>query len=319
MGCEKDRIKYGLIGKRLSYSYSQRIHEKLMEQNPCLRDGVYHLLEMPNLRFPSGYRGFNITNPYKNRGLVEERLRDAGYTAGENSIRKGEFFCGLFDDETQAERCYRDILDNAVNTVLIEDGKYSLHNTDIFGFCYSFGNRISHLDEAWILGTGATSKMVQILMHHLQISCTAVGREGLHPHFAQNRLDSNRHSHSDRNADSHPNRSIDPVSVSERTNLQSHLSRRDIRHNGAEGCRRMLVNCTPIGTSGNPDSISDMGINQETLRFFDFVVDLTYNPEVTPLVDMAARLGIEAKSGLEMLVAQAVMAQVIWNSDVLTK
>lgn len=292
-------IRYGLIGGRLSYSYSNIIHRHLMERYPHFRDGEYHILEMPQLLFPRGYRGFNITNPYKDKNLVERGLVEAGYGASTDRIGADSFFCGLFEDERAAGDCYREILEQAVNTVSLDGGRYVLYNTDIYGFCLSYGQWIREADRCFVLGTGATSKMVRTLMRHLGIPCTVAGREGLRPHLSRV---------NEEVADT------PPVSVS--GTKSSHLSRGNTRRDAVKGCKRMLVNCTPVGTAGNPDPLTDMGIEVETLSHFDYVADLVYNPEATALVSMARGLGKEAKSGLQMLVAQAVMAQAIWNSAV---
>lgn len=308
-GHNLSEIRYGLIGGRLNYSYSEAIHAHLMTRYSCFQKGEYHILEMPNLSFPEGYRGFNITNPYKNKSLVENVLRGSGYhspvdLAEPERIRSADFtrtgpasfFCGLFEEERAAEDCYREILENAINTVFLDGKTYFLYNTDIFGFCLSFGSWIQESDACIVLGTGATSKMVRTLMHHLGIPCTVVGREGLQSHpDLENPCVVNHH--------------IGP----EKGNLQPRRGRGDTRRDAEKGRKRMLVNCTPIGTSGNPDPMSDMGIEGRTLSRFDFVADLVYNPESTSLVRLAREHGKEAKSGLEMLVAQAAMAQAVWN------
>ncbi|MDO4753688.1 MAG: hypothetical protein Q4A41_01670 [Bacillota bacterium] len=273
-------MKYGLIGKRLGYSYSQTIHEFLMKRAPAFQEGSYHLLEMPDLSFPQGYGGFNITNPYKNRSLVEECLCSSGYerkdafsesgASGERdtAIEATSLFCGLLTDGEKARACYREIVSHAVNTVSIS-GRYAvMHNTDIFGFCYSFSAMIKEAEEVCVLGTGSTSRMVRILMHYLGIPTQVVGRE----------------------------------SVSALRTLSA-----------GKSAVRLLVNCTPIGTAGYPDRLSGIGIDRASLQKFGFVADLTYNPEETELISLARESGLVAKSGLEMLVAQALTAQMIWN------
>ena len=78
--------------------------------------------------------------------------------------------------------------------------------------------------------------------------------------------------------------------------------------------KHLLVNCTPIGHMG------ETGKQQlEKLPFQDigWVVDLNYNPSDTLLLQLARNHGVKAVNGLKMLIAQAVKAEFIWNSNTL--
>ncbi len=57
--------KFGLIGKTLTYSYSQIIHQFLL--NKYKIDGTYDLIEVDavELDLLEQYDGLNITIPYK--------------------------------------------------------------------------------------------------------------------------------------------------------------------------------------------------------------------------------------------------------------
>ncbi|MFV0425334.1 MAG: shikimate dehydrogenase, partial [Bacilli bacterium] len=57
--------KYGLIGKKLEYSFSKIIHEYLIEEFNI--DASYNLIETDNLDLSliNSYKGLNITTPYK--------------------------------------------------------------------------------------------------------------------------------------------------------------------------------------------------------------------------------------------------------------
>lgn len=283
-GCSKPR--YALIGRRLSYSRSKDIHEFLM-RGFGYASGSYDLLPMEECVLPEGYRGVNVTNPFKSRiaaaGRVEifDTPESVGTPGSSGTIApplfSDAFFCGLpqkrgvanFD----AAECCSEVARQAVNTIFFpESGGAEYYNTDLFGFCFSFSEALSQADEIHILGKGSTSKMVQILARHLQIPCIAIGREG--------------------------------VEAALRAARTADAPLRE---------KRLLVNCTPIGTRGVSDTPQSMGMDSRRMRRYTYFADLTYNPEETLLVQTARKEGVLAKSGLEMLVAQAVMAQEIWN------
>lgn len=71
----------------------------------------------------------------------------------------------------------------------------------------------------------------------------------------------------------------------------------------------LLLNSTPAGMYLNPDP---MPVSPETAGSARFVFDAVYNPEDTPLVRAARERGATARSGMAMLVRQAVRAQEIW-------
>ena len=73
----------------------------------------------------------------------------------------------------------------------------------------------------------------------------------------------------------------------------------------------VLVNCTPVGMYPKTD-VSPL--NELDLSF-NAVVDMIYNPSVTKLMQQGILNGIKSVNGLYMLVAQAVKAQVVWNSE----
>ncbi len=76
----------------------------------------------------------------------------------------------------------------------------------------------------------------------------------------------------------------------------------------------LLVNATPVGM------YPDTGLSPVDLRCFprlEGVFDLIYNPFRTALVLQAEQLGISARSGLEMLVAQAWKAGSLFTGEAL--
>jgi shikimate dehydrogenase len=121
-------MKYGLIGKRLSHSYSKIIHG-------FIGNDEYELMEIPPDRLDAflkeaAFTGINVTIPYKEAVLP--------YCVPDESAMKI----------------------GSVNTVINRDGVLYGYNTDYFGFSrmaaladVSFKNK-----KVVILGSGGTSK-----------------------------------------------------------------------------------------------------------------------------------------------------------------
>ena len=74
---------------------------------------------------------------------------------------------------------------------------------------------------------------------------------------------------------------------------------------------KIVVNCTPLGTSPNIDICPDFPYQFITNKHL--FVDLIYNPEVTLFLQKAAKMGATIKNGYEMLVLQAEKSWEIWN------
>jgi len=73
----------------------------------------------------------------------------------------------------------------------------------------------------------------------------------------------------------------------------------------------VLINCTPVGmypkTGVSPIENLDTGFNA--------VVDMIYNPTVTELMKKGGRIGAKTVNGLNMLVAQGIYSESIWNGE----
>ncbi len=132
-------MKLGLVGEKLSHSLSPGIHEELMKQSGI--EGTYELLEFPKETFTrdfnalkdTGYRGVNITIPYK------------------------EAVIPLLDDISKQAKYI-----GAVNTVLFENGQAKGYNTDYYGFLSLLNhNNITVKGKgAVVLGSGGAAKAV---------------------------------------------------------------------------------------------------------------------------------------------------------------
>jgi len=146
---------FGLIGKKLSHSFSKKFFEEKFEQL-SLTDHSYQLFELENINEVSsvfqsnGIRGFNVTVPYKEAIIPHLDRLDA-------SARKV----------------------GAVNVVSIEDDEKIGYNSDYYGFHTSLKDWLSDTHEeikALILGSGGASKAVIASLKDMQINYSVVSR-----------------------------------------------------------------------------------------------------------------------------------------------
>lgn len=129
-------MKFGLLGKHLSHSYSPLLHKKLFELKNI--DASYELIETDEanlnnyiVKLKNGeYNGFNVTIPYK------------------KDIMK---YLDVIDDVAKEI--------GAVNTVYLKDGLVHGTNTDYFGFLNELKYYNINLEnrECLVLGTGGAS------------------------------------------------------------------------------------------------------------------------------------------------------------------
>ena len=155
MSKKNTEIKFGLIGKNISYSFSKNYFDQKFK-----REGIsncnYELYDLPdisnveNLFSDDDLVGFNVTIPYKEQII--------GYL-----------------DSLSAEASAI----GAVNTVLINssDKKRIGFNTDYYGFERSLFERVKgHINGALILGTGGASKAIAYLLNKNKIIYKFVSR-----------------------------------------------------------------------------------------------------------------------------------------------
>jgi len=127
-------MKYGLIGEKLSHSYSKTIHN-------LFGNNEYKICEIPpeNIKKfinSADFYGINVTIPYKKDVIP---------------------YCILSENAQQI---------GSVNTIINKNGKLYGHNTDYFGFLYmSKKTNISFYGKkVLILGSGGTSKTVSCVV-----------------------------------------------------------------------------------------------------------------------------------------------------------
>jgi shikimate dehydrogenase len=145
---------YGLIGKKLSHSYSAILFEEKFGKTPS-----FQLIEIENINdLPEfidknpALLGFTVTIPYKK-----------------------EIIPFIFELDEIAKEC------GSVNTVTVKrlEGKKILtgYNTDVYGFTEAYKNIITKAcKKALILGTGGASSAVSYALKHLGIETLLVSR-----------------------------------------------------------------------------------------------------------------------------------------------
>ncbi|MEX0314410.1 MAG: shikimate dehydrogenase [Allomuricauda sp.] len=150
---EKKENRYGLLGRSISYSFSQGYFTEKFK-NLGLNDHSYEnfdISEISNLNSilkQDNLRGFNVTIPYKEEVIP---------------------FLSSLDDTA------REI--GAVNTIKITQDKLIGYNTDAYGFQKSLEPFLKHHHtNALILGTGGASKAIKYVLEKLGITPIFVSR-----------------------------------------------------------------------------------------------------------------------------------------------
>ena len=149
--------EFGLIGKTLKHSFSQKYFEEKFKREQ-ITDASYSLLELTDIKQLTEFIrqrpqlvGFNVTIPYKQQIIP-------------------------YLDELSEEAAAV----NAVNTVVIERvGGQILtkgHNTDIIGFRESL-REVDLPKQALVLGTGGAAAAVTYVLENLGCRCTAISRD----------------------------------------------------------------------------------------------------------------------------------------------
>lgn len=147
-------MKFGLIGRNISYSFSKKYFEQKFHQLSLL-DYSYDLFDIQQVEEVEeifnldNLRGLNVTIPYKEQVIP---------------------FLDELSDE--AEKI------GAVNCILIKNGKKTGYNTDVFGFEKSLLTYPKILSEkALILGNGGAAKAVKYIFDKYNIDYQIVSRK----------------------------------------------------------------------------------------------------------------------------------------------
>ena len=152
---QKTTHRFGLVGKDISYSFSQQYFSKKFETLK-LNDHSYQNFDIStiddfsnSIANAENLKGLNVTIPYKEEVLT---------------------YLDEIDDEAKKI--------GAVNTIKILDkNKLKGFNTDVFGFEESLKPLLKKIhNKALILGTGGASKAVKYVLNKLGIEVLFVSR-----------------------------------------------------------------------------------------------------------------------------------------------
>lgn len=162
-----NKTKFGLVGKNISYSFSQNYFSEKFDREQ-LYDYSYQNFDLQDidefadlLRVQRNLGGLNITIPYK------ETILPFLDKLSQNAAKIG-----------------------AVNTIrFTKKGKLKGYNTDWFGFKKSIEPLLEpHHKRALILGTGGASKAVAFALEKLGILFTFVSRTEMHDAISYDRI-----------------------------------------------------------------------------------------------------------------------------------
>ena len=164
-----NRIKFGIIGKDISYSFSRNYFQEKFKKLG-LNTYQYYNFDIPEIEeFPfllyhreDEFRGLNVTIPYK-EAIIKY----------------------LDEVESEAQKI------GAVNTIKVtDDNKLVGYNTDVYGFQKSIEPLLkSHHKKALILGTGGASKAIAYVFKKLNIDYKFVSRNEIENMLTYEMLD----------------------------------------------------------------------------------------------------------------------------------
>lgn len=151
---EKLKLKFGLVGKNISYSFSRNYFANKFETENLPHTYVNFDLQSIDdleriLKTTPNLKGLNVTIPYKEQVIpILDQLNKTAQKIG------------------------------AVNTIKItKNGKTVGYNTDYYGFKNSLQPHLkSHHKKALILGTGGASKAIAYALKKLKIKFDFVSR-----------------------------------------------------------------------------------------------------------------------------------------------
>lgn len=163
---ESEQIRYGLVGKDISYSFSkgyftEKFAALKLDNHSYENFDLQEIKEFQNIfNNKNNISGLNVTIPYKQ--TVMQYLTDL---------------------DPEAEKI------GAVNTIKITKTGLKGYNTDVYGFQKSIEPFIKkHHAKALILGTGGASKAVAYVLHKLGLTYAFVSRKSKTGQYTYNDL-----------------------------------------------------------------------------------------------------------------------------------
>ena len=275
--------RYGIIGKPLGHSYSERYFTELFAREGI--DAQYkpypidHIEEVRELL--KQLDGFNVTYPYKE--TILPYLNEIDCIAQEIG---------------------------AVNVVCHGKG----YNTDWIGFRDSLASLVHSGEKALLLGTGGVSKAIQYALKEMEIGWTVVSRqqscslEDASLQVRGERLEVRGEGTPQSLCDSSPiNKGAERGDEAMRRLGYEEVDEQVIREH------RIIVNCTPLGM--HPYENEYPNIPYEYLSKEHLLYDCIYNPERTLFLQKGEKMGCQVKNGLEMLHRQADEAWGVFRGE----
>ncbi|MEK7854709.1 MAG: shikimate dehydrogenase, partial [Acidobacteriota bacterium] len=170
----------------------------------------------------------------------------------------------------------------AVNTVKIEDGKLFGYNTDAPGFILPLQAQFGSLRgiNVSVVGAGGAARACIYALQQENANVTLFAR--------------------------------DPAKA-EALGDEFKIPVATLAPERSFGTTDVLINTTPLGTSGDNENASIA--TAEQLRGVKLVYDLVYNPIETLLIRNAKAAGVPTIGGLEMLIAQGARQFEIWTGE----
>ncbi|MCP2048732.1 UNVERIFIED_ORG: shikimate dehydrogenase [Paenarthrobacter nicotinovorans] len=264
MSNRAESVLVGLVGEGVMPSLTPPMHER--EADVQGHRLLYRPIDLLELKLPAtavgdlltaaartGFNGLNITHPCKQ--LVLGHLDE------------------ISDDAARL---------GAVNTVLIQDGRFIGHNTDFSGFASALRDGLpsAKLDRVVQLGAGGAGSAVAYAL--LKAGVATLDLVDVDPARAAERADEL--------SGLFPAATVTPRSTDELPQLMPL----------ADG----LVHCTPIGMAAHPGLPLDI----ELVESRHWVADIVYRPIETQLVREARAKGCKVLDGGRMAVGQAADA-----------
>ncbi|HLP22008.1 MAG TPA: shikimate dehydrogenase [Chitinophagales bacterium] len=156
--------KFGLIGKPLTHSFSKKYFEEKFEREQ-LSGCRYRLFELQTIKdFPllissiPDLIGLNVTIPYKESVIAY-----------------------LHDLSAEAKEI------GAVNCIKFSDNRLIGYNTDYYGFEISLTPFLNKsIEQAFILGSGGSSKAVEFVLNRMDIPFVKVSRNASDDNISYN-------------------------------------------------------------------------------------------------------------------------------------
>jgi shikimate dehydrogenase len=264
--------KVGLIGWPADYSLSPAMHNAAFKALGIDGEWHYDLLPTPPNELKArvetlierGYVGANVTVPHK-QSIIP--MLSGGVVLAARGI-------------------------NAINTIVLDNGKLQGHNTDVYGIRADLEAHDVELkgSKALILGAGGAAHAAALSLANAGASITVMNR------------------HSQRAWDLY--RNIRGKTASELAITVQELSALE----RLAPQMTLIINCTPAGMSPVHSDMSPWP-REVAIPASATVYDMVYRPAVTKFMQQALQAGARAIGGLGMLVYQGAAAFQLWTGQ----